>query len=114
MGDRTVAASGPCAPVAGSPFELVELTGEALAARAAADEEARLRSRAGCERLEALEAERLETLRVSKAGRTIRGVEIHHGESGPETVELTLDDGRHIEIRGWGHDWWGVNFEERR
>ena len=31
---------------------------------------------------------------------------------GDTFVVLHLDDGRHIRIEGWGHDWWGTNVSE--
>jgi hypothetical protein len=42
-------------------------------------------------------------------GRTITAAAVHDGNYGPEVVDITLDDGRHIRFRGWGYDEWGLD-----
>jgi hypothetical protein len=48
-------------------------------------------------------------LSATLIGRTIVAAEGKANYYGPESVALTLDDGRAVIIEGWGYDEWGIN-----
>ena len=51
------------------------------------------------------------------AGRTIVNVETvcsHGGWDEHWFLRLFLDDGRAVEIHGWGYDAWGIDLQEAR
>lgn len=65
-------------------------------------------------------AAKAEAFRASLEGRTILSAILEpstdddgSGASYPGALVLELDDDRVMAIRGWGHDYWGIDLEVR-